>query len=534
VKKRRIFIVNCYFDETRLPIARTNKFPLAMAPAYLAGGFSKELCELRIYNEQSSGPLRDESLIGWPDMLVLTGLTNAFDRMLHLTAYARTQNPEVIVVAGGPAIRALPRLSGRYFNYVCQGDLEQIKDVILDAFGAGYVAEEMVPRFDLAHSGGQIGYAETSRNCNFACSFCTLTSEGNKYVKLNLQTIEKQILTTGKKRTLLFLDNNFYGNDREYFVSRIDIIRGLWKKGHFKGWAALVTNDFFLNDENLSLARESGCLALFSGVESFDIRWLQNARKLQNTRMPQSEMIRKCLDAGIVFLYGMMLDPFTRSIQDLRSELEFIFDTPEISLPSYLSIPVPIPGTPFFYENVEKGALLPMTKLRDLDSTTISMWPLGPIDEAVAFVEDIASMRRYRKQIVLHTAAFLRRYRSIFSLEQLLIVLGNALNLSAPVLFTAPRWARRSTRHRRTYVSTTEPVDAVYSPSFPVSSKYERYFQPTMVTDRYGGLADDVSELLERKGIKRWMDKLTSPRIEAARFLNKGRLTSTANPILLR
>ena len=33
-------------------------------------------------------------LLSWPDMLVLTGLTNGFDRMLHLTAYARSKNLE--------------------------------------------------------------------------------------------------------------------------------------------------------------------------------------------------------------------------------------------------------------------------------------------------------------------------------------------------------------------------------------------------------------------------------------------------------
>jgi len=63
-----------------------------MAPAFLAGAFSPNLCEVKLYNEQFSGPLESEALLSWPDMLVLTGLNTAFDRMLHLTAYARTKN----------------------------------------------------------------------------------------------------------------------------------------------------------------------------------------------------------------------------------------------------------------------------------------------------------------------------------------------------------------------------------------------------------------------------------------------------------
>jgi hypothetical protein len=43
--------------------------------------------------------LEDQSILSGLDMLVLTGLTNSFDRMLHLAAYARTKNPKVIVVA---------------------------------------------------------------------------------------------------------------------------------------------------------------------------------------------------------------------------------------------------------------------------------------------------------------------------------------------------------------------------------------------------------------------------------------------------
>ena len=51
----------------------------------------------------------------------LRGITVAFDRMLHLTAYARSKNAHVIVVAGGPPIRAIPRYSQRFFDYCCVG-----------------------------------------------------------------------------------------------------------------------------------------------------------------------------------------------------------------------------------------------------------------------------------------------------------------------------------------------------------------------------------------------------------------------------
>lgn len=87
LRKKKVLIVNCYFDELRLPVRRSHKIPQAMAPAYLAGAFSSDLCDLQLYSELASGPLANEALFAWPDMLVLTGLTTAFDRMRHLAAY---------------------------------------------------------------------------------------------------------------------------------------------------------------------------------------------------------------------------------------------------------------------------------------------------------------------------------------------------------------------------------------------------------------------------------------------------------------
>src|SRR5258708_3025357 len=98
--RKRVLVVNCYVDYSREPIRRPTKFPQAVGPIFLAGAFARDRCEVRCYDELASGPLEDESLLGWSDMLVLTGLTHCFDRMLHLTAYARTKNSKVIVVAG--------------------------------------------------------------------------------------------------------------------------------------------------------------------------------------------------------------------------------------------------------------------------------------------------------------------------------------------------------------------------------------------------------------------------------------------------
>lgn len=492
--RKRVLIVNCYFDDSRQPIRRTTKIPQAVGPIYLAGAFSRELCEVRCYTELASGPLEDEKLLSWPDMLVLTGLTNSFDRMLHLTAYARTKNSKVIVVGGGPPVRSLPVLAGEVFDYACLGDIEELRQVIREALGPEYLAETMLPRYDLAYWLGRIGYVETTRYCNFRCSFCSLTAEGHGYQTYEIDHIRRQILASGKRRRMFFLDNNFYGSDRNHFKARLNLINEMRALGQFNEWGALVTNDFYARDENLKLIREAGCELLFSGLESFDNDWLRNFNKLQNTKAPQVEMISKSLNAGVVFSYGLMVDVSTRSVADLHRELNFITGTPEITVPSFVTLSIPLLGTPYFYECLKNRTILPETKLRDMDGTTILQHPVDPIDEVVKFVDDLQSMKGYHGRVVKHAAKFAKIYHSKLTKMQMILAVGAGLLVCAQPLttsFTGFGWARKRPRPR-TYISTTEPLDHMYTPAFRVDSRYESYFQPTMVTDKQGELHEDI------------------------------------------
>ncbi len=493
--KKRILIINCYFDHTRQSIRRTLKTPQSMAPVYLAGAFSAEHCDVRLYNEQYSGPLENERFFSWPDMLVLTGITVAFDRMLHVTAYARSKNANVIVVAGGSPVRALPRYSRRFFDYCCVGDVEQLKEVIADAFGKAYVAGEMFPRYDLAYWTGRIGYVESSRNCNFRCPFCSLTGEGAVYQKFSLEYIRKQIIAVGKKDYIFFLDNNFYGSDRKYFLERMELIKEMREGGLFRTWGALVTNDFFYNDENLELVRNAGCLGIFSGIEAFDTQWLQN-NKVQNIRFPQVELIRKSLNGGVVFLYGLIMDITSRRIADLQREIDFILNTPDITLPSYLVAPIPFLGTPFFYDCLAKGIILPKTKLRDLDSVTLSLRSLDPVSEVSKFFCNIQNLSGYRLRVLQHSLGFLKRYRSKLNTMQMITALSGGALLSAERFATSSDWLGLIFKRKRarTHISTSEILDDVYKPAFPVDYRYKDYFKPTMVTDESGHLCEELAE----------------------------------------
>jgi hypothetical protein len=488
-RKPRILVVNCYFDDLRENVPRKRKLPMAIGPAFLAGAFHRSSCEVRLYDEVASGSLEDPTLLAWPDMLVLTGLTTGFDRMLHITAYARSLNAKVIVVAGGPGVRSFPRYAKNFFDYCCLGDIEELGEVAREVFGESAVSEERIPRFDLAYWIGEVGQLESSRNCNFRCSFCTLSAELRNYQKYDVEYTRKQILAVGRDY-FLFIDNNFYGNDKKFFQERIHLLKRMHEDQLFTGWGALVTNDFFYDDVNLESARDSGCVTLFSGVESFDDAWLRSVNKAQNSRLPQVEMISKCLDAGVVFLYGMILDVTSRTVDDLERELALVMRTPEITLPCFLSLPIPFPGTPFFEECVEQRRLLPNIRVRDLNGTIISVKPLESMARVQPFVASTQTMKGYRKQILHHTLNFYRRYRKTLTPPQMRLCLMNSGLLFAHEFLTAPGWSGHA--HKRTYVSGTERLDSAYQPAFRIDSRYQHYFVPTMLTDRNGEIATDL------------------------------------------
>lgn len=498
---KRILIVNAYLDDARRPTRRPTTVLKAMGPVFLAGAFARERCDVRLWDEQSSGPLEDPRLLGWPDMLVLTGLTAAFDRFLHLAAYARTRNPGVVVVAGGPAIRALPEYARQFFDFCCLGDVEELVDVVATVFGDACADRAMAPRFDLAYWIRSFGHVESTRYCNFACSFCSLTGERRRYQRYDLEALRRQIVAGGRRRFLLFIDNNFYGNDRQHFLQRVELIGELHREGWFGGFGALVTSDFFLRPDNLDAVRRAGCEVLFCGLESFDHGSLDRFHKAQNKVVPQVDMVRNCLEQGILLVYGLIADVASRSIASIRDELDFVTRCAEITLPTFVVLPIPFPRTPFFRDMATAGRLLPGTRLRDLDGTTLCLEPHDPIERVAAFVRDLQTLRGFRRNVFGHALGFVRRYRRKLNARQLAIALARDVALTGlPSLVragAAPLRALLGGRDAvRTHVSTTEKLDRLYTPAFEVAPRFRSWFEPTTIVGGDGRLVPELADQL--------------------------------------
>jgi hypothetical protein len=171
-------------------------------------------------------------------------------------------------------------------------------------------------------------------------------------------------------------------------------------------------------------------------------------------------------------------------------------------------------GTPLFSEFAARGAFLPHIKLRDMDGSTLVLKPVDPIDEAVAFLREMLSLRGYRMRVLQHSWHFHQRYRSRLTKMQLMFSLTNAALLCAYSLATSPtQLAAPSAKGRsRTHVSTTEILDGVYSPAFRVDSRYENFFKPTMVTDGAGNLTKEMID----SGLLKEVNRQQEPQVVLA------------------
>jgi hypothetical protein len=248
-------------------------------------------------------------------------------------------------------------------------------------------------------------------------------------------------------------------------------------------------------------------MVLFVGVESFEDRmWLKSVNKKQNARMSQVELIQRCLEAGIIFQYGLVYDPTLQTLEQMYHQLDLICAHPDIPAPNFIFMAIPFPGTPFFRDRYEKGLILPNTHMRDLEGSTLSLKPLDPMDDVVHFIQNGKNFRGYRMRFLKHQAQHLWHYRKSLGWPHKMVSTLTALAILAPGSFSSPGALLRR-KGKRTHVSSTERLDAVYTPRLPVNERYRGHFEPTWITDHEGALnpaleADALATRYKRSTVK--------------------------------
>jgi hypothetical protein len=134
---------------------------------------------------------------------------------------------------------------------------------------------------------------------------------------------------------------------------------------------------------------------------------------------------------------------------------------------------------------------------------------MDPIDDVVHFVRNGRNFRGYRKRFLMHQARFLWHYRKALGRDHILLSSLTAAAILAPGSFSSPG-AMFIRKGPRTNISTTERLDAVYTPRLPVDSRYQSWFEPTRVIEADGKL----NPLLEEDALATRYKRSQKPAVE--------------------
>ena len=168
-------------------------------------------------------------------------------------------------------------------------------------------------------------------------------------------------------------------------------------------WLTQTSLDIADDLELLGLMRDSGCIGVFFGIESFASSSLQAAGKPQNKSGDYRRRIKALHDHGICVMAGLIsgFDGDThRSITQMASQLDDVgIDVP------FLSVLTPYHGTPLYEKLESEGRLLPERGYEHWNGYNVAFRP-----QLMTPAELLHAHRRlWRKAFSLH--ATLRRLR---------------------------------------------------------------------------------------------------------------------------
>ncbi len=195
---------------------------------------------------------------------------------------------------------------------------------------------------------------QATRGCPFNCSFCTVPVLNTGFRTRPVEDVLRDIRYDRfkwwwQRKIVWFWDDNL--------TVKRDYVKDLFRRmiPLRKWWLTQASMDIADDDELLDLMRESGCIGVFFGIESFEKESLADAGKRQNKVAEYRRRIKALHDRGICVMAGFIsgFDGDTpESIRAMAKELDEIgVDVP------FLSILTPYRGTTSYTKMRDSGRL---------------------------------------------------------------------------------------------------------------------------------------------------------------------------------
>jgi radical SAM superfamily enzyme YgiQ (UPF0313 family) len=266
------------------------------------------------------------------------------------------------VVLGGIHPTLLPDEALRHADSVVIGEAEGVWPRLLEDLQSGRLQRTyhdpcppldryvpVKPRTGLSKGIFRVVPVMTTRGCPYDCDFCCVHDVYGPAVRhVPVANVVRHMVDSGG-RVFMFLDDNIVG-ERRYAKELFEAIRPLKVK-----WAGQAPLSFAHDAELLSLARESGCGALFFGLESVSENRLGKMRKSIHKIERVSEAIEKLRKARI-YSHASVVFGFDEDTKKTFAEtLEFL-NRNHVGSAS-MNILTPYPGTRIHQQLKDEGRI---------------------------------------------------------------------------------------------------------------------------------------------------------------------------------
>lgn len=296
------------------------------------------------------------------DLICVSCVISGSRRAKEIAAFWKER--EAYTIIGGHYANVLKEEALKYFDTVIKGPAEVAFPLFLEDFAKGNPKREYfcpvgddyeyrpLNRKLLTNRKyyRNFGTIVANNGCRNRCSYCSVTKMHSGQNQLRSIGYVVDEIKRNRYRKWIFYDPNFL-SDRKYAMDLMEKLKSLKIK-----WTASATIDVGNDPEALKLMKESGCIGLVIGLESFVQENLNNVNKGFNNVKKYKELVGTIQSYGISVLATLMIGMETDTVESIR-KIPDIVEEIGIDIPRY-NILTPYPGTPFFKQLQREGRLL--------------------------------------------------------------------------------------------------------------------------------------------------------------------------------
>ena len=340
---------------------------------HILEGLTPPEYEVKTIEEETEGINLDEDA----NLVGISCMTANAPRAYHLAQEFKKRGKKVVL--GGVHPTLLPDEALRYADSVVIGEAEGVWEQVLEDFKNGALQktyhypkpslDRYIPlKFRKLTKKRLFNVIPvmTTRGCPYSCEFCCVSDIFGKEIRhVPISNVVRDIKDS-RGKIFIFLDDNIIGKPH-YAKELFKAITAYKIK-----WVGQASISFVHDTELMKLAAESGCAALFFGLESVAEAQLKTMRKSIKEIKGIEDAIKRVKDFGIHF-HASMVFGFDGDTKETFPETLKFLQRNKIGTASF-NVLTPYPGTRIYEQLKREGRLL-TTDWKYYDHSTVVFKP---------------------------------------------------------------------------------------------------------------------------------------------------------------